>query len=117
MNVNLDKVPLTVPESLDMFLDSLDDNEKKALNDIKEEEVALFLHTWGEEMLSSWSLKDETTVLPMSYKSIGITHPDDMIGIILTSAWRILHKKPVKLKDQVQKYQEYWMKEIGKRMP
>lgn len=40
----------------------------------------------------------------------GIFHPDDMSGIILTSYWRKLNRKPIELKTQVKEYQDYWKK-------
>jgi hypothetical protein len=40
-----------------------------------------------------------------------------MSGIVLRSAHRQLNKRPIKLQEQVKLYQDYWMKEIGKKMP
>ena len=62
-------------------------------------------------------MTEENTPLTNDYKLLGITHPDDMVNIILLSAYRQLHKKPIKLKEQIQHIQEYWKKEIGKPIP
>ena len=59
---------------------------------------------------------EKDTPLVNSFKVMGISHPDDMSGIILRSAHRKLNNKPIKLSEQVKKYQEYWMNEIGKKM-
>lgn len=51
------------------------------------------------------------------FNELGIYHPDDMSGIILTSYHRYLSGKEIKLQEQVAAYQEYWrkMKEQDKK--
>lgn len=117
MNIDLDKVPLTASEALQMFIAALTDEEKKTIMDLKEDDLALFHHSLGEEIRVMWSMNEANTPLVNSFKLIGITHPEDMSGIIINSTWRQLHKKPIKLKEQVEHYQNYWLKEIGKKMP
>ena len=112
----MDKVPLSASEALQMFLEALTDEEKKALKEIEEDHIALFHHTWGQEIRNDWSMWEKDTPLVNSFKVMGISHPDDMSGIILRSAHRKLNNKPIKLSEQVKKYQEYWMNEIGKKM-
>ena len=51
---------------------------------------------WRGSQLSKW------------FNEKGIYHPDDMSGIILDSFWRHLNKKPISLKKQINRYQEYW---------
>lgn len=113
----MDKVPLTVSEALQMFLKALTDEEKKTLSEVKEDQVAIFHHSWGQDLRNEWSMWEKDTPIVNSFRTIGITHADDMSGILLLSAHRQLNKKPLKLNDQVKKYQEYWLKEIGKKMP
>lgn len=117
MNVDMDRVPSTVAEALQMFLKALTDEEKKALEEIGEDDISLFHHTWGQDMRNDWSMLEKNTPLVNSFNVIGISHADDMSGIILRSAHRQLNKKPIKLNEQVKQFQEYWMKEIGKKMP
>jgi hypothetical protein len=117
MNIDLDKVPLTPNESLSMFMAALTDEEKKALHDVSDDQIALFLHSWGVEIINLWSLNEANTPITNGYKLLGITHPSDIVNIILLSTHRQLHKKPIKLKEQIQTIQEYWKKEIGKPMP
>ena len=113
----MDVVPSSVSEALQMFLKSLTDEEKKTLSEVEEDQVAIFHHSWGQDLRNDWSMLEKTTPLVNSFKMIGITHADDMSGIILRSAHRQLNKKPIKLNEQVKLYQEYWMKKIGKKMP
>jgi len=54
---------------------------------------------WGGSRLAKW------------FNAQGITHPDDMSGIILDSFWRHLNGKPINLEQQVKYYQDYWKKQ------
>lgn len=117
MNIDLDKVPVTITESLTMFMEALTDEEKKTIKDVDEDQIALFHHSFGQDIRNNWSTWEENTPLVNNFKELGITHPDDMSGIILKSTWRVLNKKAIKLQEQIKLYQEYWNKEIGKPMP
>ena len=113
----MDRVPITVDQAIAMFVEALDDDEKKTFKDIGEGQIALFHHTFGAEIRNCWSLHEPNTWLTNSFKEIGITHADDMSGIIMISAKRFLSKKPMNIESQVNKYKKYWQKEIGKPMP
>jgi hypothetical protein len=117
MNLKMDKTPYGVAEALQIFVKSLNFEEKKAMMEIEEDQVAIFHFTLGTDLRWYWSMTEQDTPLVNSFKGLGITHPDDMSSILLTSAWRQLHKKPLKINEQVKKYQDYWKKEIGKPMP
>ena len=54
---------------------------------------------WGGSRLSKY------------FNEMGIYHPDDMSGIILTSYYRYLKEKDIKLEEQIKYYQDYWNKE------
>lgn len=116
MNIDMDKVPSSASEALQMFLKSLTDEEKKTLKEI-EEDISVFHHSWGEYIRNEWSMLEKDTPLVRSFNMMGITHADDMSGIILRSAYNLLNKKPIKLNEQIKNIQNYWMKEIGKKMP
>lgn len=117
MNIDLDSVPSSISEALQMFLNALTDEEKKTLTEIEEDDICVFHHSWGEDIRNEWSMWKKETPLVNSFKEIGISHADDMSGIVLRSAHRKLNKNPIRLGEQVKQYQDYWMKEIGKKMP
>jgi hypothetical protein len=119
MNIDMDKVPSTVVEAVQMFIDALDKNELATIKDANEESVYSLHRNFGfcRCIKEEWSMELKDTPLARSFKSIGITHPDDMTPIILMSAYRRLKNSPIKLKEQVDVFQSYWMKKIGKKMP
>jgi hypothetical protein len=51
---------------------------------------------WGGSRLSSY------------FGEMGIYHPDDMSGIILTSYHRYLNGQDIALEAQIKSYQDYW---------
>jgi hypothetical protein len=63
----------------------------------------------GKWMRNHWGLWSDS-VLAEYFNTIGISHPDDMSGIILTSYYRYLHNEPINLNEQVQYYKNYWEK-------
>lgn len=54
------------------------------------------LELWGKNNLTEY------------FKQIGISHPDDMSGIILTSFHRKINGKDICLEGQVEFYKEFW---------
>jgi hypothetical protein len=58
---------------------------------------------WAGSRLAAW------------FQAQGITHPDDMSGIILTSLWRHINRKPIRLDEQVKYYVDYWKKRKATR--
>ena len=117
MLIDQDRVPATVVEAIKMFWDALEEPEKQSLKDVDEDQLVVFHHTLGEDIRNAWTLTDKNSILVNQFKELGVSHADDISGIILTSVYRKLHKKPLNLKGQVAKFKKYWMNEIGKEMP
>jgi hypothetical protein len=63
----------------------------------------------GRWMRNNWGLWSQSRLQEYFHK-LGLTHPDDMSSVILTSFWRHLNNRPLKVKEQVAYYQEYWKK-------
>ncbi len=61
----------------------------------------------GMWMRNNWGLWGGGP-LGRHFNELGITHPDDMSGIVLTSYWLRLHACPLRLDEQVGFYRGYW---------
>lgn len=82
----------------------------KDLEEIKsrpEEDMIEFHHTLGRWMRNEWGLWSGGH-LQDYFKKIGLWHPDDMSGVILTSFYRHLKGLPLNIEDQVKYYLDYW---------
>lgn len=64
-------------------------------------------HSLGTWIRNNWALWAGSR-LSKYFNELGINHPDDMSGTILTSLWRHLHSHPIKLDEQVEHYKKYW---------
>lgn len=71
------------------------------------EDVARYHRGWGMRIRNDWGLWGSGR-LAQHFNALGIDHPDDMSGIILTSLWRDLNGQPRRVEDQIAYYQQYW---------
>lgn len=67
----------------------------------------------GRWMRNNWQLWKGSR-LSYYFNNIGVYHPDDMSGIILTSYQRHLKGEDIKLEEQIKHYQDYWI-EMNKK--
>ena len=72
-----------------------------------EDQVSSWHHDLGRWIRNNWDLW-KGGPLADHFKRFGIHHPDDMSGIILTSAHRQWNDKPIGLEAQIKYYQDYW---------
>ncbi|QIE58693.1 hypothetical protein G5B37_03685 [Rasiella rasia] len=62
----------------------------------------------GRSLRNNWKLWAGTSELSKFFRDLGINHPDDMSGIILTSLHRKLNGIEIKLDNQIKYYKDYW---------
>lgn len=66
-------------------------------------------HGFGMWIRNNWGLWGGSR-LSVYFNDMGIYHPDDMSGIILTSYYRNLTDNRIKLSQQIRKTKKYWKK-------
>lgn len=101
----LDKQP--IPQTLDEALEAL----RRGLGEptiarlrIAEEDVAITLvPTLGRWMQAHWGLATGGP-LAQYFEARGLERPDDMAAVILTSLWRTLHYRDIRLDEQIAWY-------------
>ncbi len=72
-------------------------------------DMILHHHGLGTRIRNNWVLWAGSR-LSEHFSAQGITHPEDMSGIILDSFWRHLNGRPLDLEGQVACYRAYWDK-------
>jgi hypothetical protein len=101
----LDRQP--VPRTLDEALETLERGlgaEAIAQLRIEEEDVAIRLvPTLGRWMQEHWGLATAGS-LARWFEDRGLDRPDDMAAVILTSLWRKLHFRQIRLEEQIAWY-------------
>jgi len=101
-----------IPPNLDSALVELDHMLSPALiAEFRADSTAPVTYHFGLGMWlrNNWGLWQNST-LAKYFHCLGIFHPDDMSGIVLTSYWRRLNGRPLDLERQVAGYQEYWLR-------
>jgi hypothetical protein len=100
--------PKNLEEAVSQLTIIHDDSIKQKILLMTEEEFIgnthMGLGLWIRNNWGLWKGKE----LAKYFNSIGIYHPDDMSGIILTCYFRELNKQDWKVQEQIKKYQEYW---------
>jgi hypothetical protein len=85
---------------------------EESLNEFKnkeEQKATSELHFGtGRSLRNNWKLWAGTSELSKSFRDLGINHPDDMSGIILTSLHRKLNGIEIELDNQIKYYKDYW---------
>lgn len=66
-------------------------------------------HSLGRWIRNNWGLWSDSE-LKEYFKNLGLSHPDDMSGLILKSFYRHLNNLPLEIEAQVQSYKDYWDK-------
>jgi hypothetical protein len=72
-----------------------------------EADLAKYHFGLGQWMRNNWGFWRESR-LAQSLRALGVQHPDDMSGIIITSYWRHLNGKSIDLKKQIAQSRLYW---------
>jgi hypothetical protein len=111
--------PDRLPPLLEDCLCKLAEMHSTDLNQWKEmperQAIGVCHHGLGQQIRNDWGLWGEST-LSKFFNRVGIHHPDDMSGIILTSYHRRLNGRPIDLEGQIQHYKDYWAKEENRNV-
>lgn len=88
----------------------LDEKTKSSLINPDEQQTVAMLHFGlGLQLRNKWGLWKANSRLVEYFDSLGIAHPDDMSGTILTSYYRQLNGKQINLEQQIEFYKDYWL--------
>jgi len=74
----------------------------------EDDAIAQSHHGLGTWIRNNWGLWEKDGQLHEYFTKLGLKHPDDMSGVILTSYHRHLNNKEIGLDEQVKHYIEFW---------
>ncbi len=100
-------IPIDLDDAIRHLKETLSAEDIEVLRSADEEELARFHFGLGLSLRNRWGLWGGSRLAEW-FNSIGIFHPDDMSGIIITSLVRDLQGKPIELEAQIAEYQVYW---------
>lgn len=74
-----------------------------------EPESHMFKHHFGVGLtIRNFWIRKGDGKLYNYFKTLGITHPDDISSIILDTYWCYKNNKPIRLDERIANYTEYW---------
>ena len=102
------KIPCDLEEALEIMIKTNKKEDLEKFKSMNENDAVCNLHFGaGMALRNGWSLWGENN-LTKWFNTIGISHADDMSGIIYTTLHRKLNDKEYELAQQVKKYQDHW---------
>lgn len=112
------KARIYIPKDLEDCFHTLDsilsDSVKSEIMWMSESEFRGRAHFGiGMWMRNNWGLWSGESRLSHYFSRLGLWHPDDMSGVILTSYYRYLWGEPIKLRQQIRYYKQYWKENGG----
>jgi len=112
MTISLDIVPTTLDEAVKLLKEGLTAEDIKEIQ--RPTSVSSQCHFTGGMMLrNEWSLWEKDTILVRWFQGrYGITHADDISGIILECLWNDVRGEPRRDKELAEHFKKHW-KEQG----
>ena len=102
-------IPKNLKDAIEYFNCEWSESDKTEFKNKEEDEAVSELHFGtGMGIRNGWELWKGKNRISRFFKSKGISHPDDMSSIILTSFHRNLNNKPIELNEQINSYKAYW---------
>lgn len=108
MNLNEDIVPTNLEEAVQLLKDSFDEKELKVVKSLTPTKLHMSV---GQFIRNQWSLWDVDNRLPQWFlKEYGVSHADDISGIILECLVADLNNRPRQDKTLAKEFIEHWEK-------
>ena len=103
---HLKDVPSNLKEAMEKLEKELSPEDRKMLENIKEEDSVMFHFGFGMGLRNGWGLR-QSSKIAIYLRSRGIINPDDMSSVIIVSFIRYLQGKEWELNVE-KKYQEHF---------
>lgn len=110
MELENTKIPLDLSECFEIINEILNKSEDREwfINTTEEDAVLSTHHALGEWIREKWMLWDNSSSLYLHFFRMGLCNPNDMSVFVLRSFYRHIHKKDLKLTEQIEKITLYW---------
>lgn len=106
---NQKNLPKNLDEAVSYFENTWSESQKEDFRKLPEDSAVAQLHfSVGLWIRNNWIRNDGDPGLKNYFNSIGVSNPDDISSIILTSLHRKLNNRQVDLNGQVESYKAYW---------
>ena len=107
------KIPETLEEAVEM-IKAWDGVDEWVELDAVDTAIGIVHHGSGRRIRNAWGLWTGSKLAEQLYERFGLTHADDMSGLILHCAWRELNGLPWEAEAKVAEYDKFWAEHGGK---
>ena len=102
-------IPTDLNDAISFFECKSSEDDLNGFKNKEEQSATSELHfRTGMSLRNNWKLWAGTSEISKFFRDLGINHPDDMSGIILTSLHRKLNGIDIDLDNQIKYYKDYW---------
>ncbi|WP_458626462.1 DUF6794 domain-containing protein [Winogradskyella sp. PC D3.3] len=102
-------IPTDLNDAISFFECKWTEDSLNGFKNKEEQSATSELHFGtGMSLRNNWKLWAGTSDLSKFFRDLGINHPDDMSGILLTSLHRKLNGIEIDLDKQIKYYKDYW---------
>lgn len=109
-------IPSTLKECFEALDIIIGAEDQEFIRNADEDEMVSQCHFGlGRWIRNNWGLWSHDSNLYRYFNNLGLEHPDDMSGVIMTSYWRHKHNQSLNLAEQIKYYQDYWDKQKSER--
>ncbi len=106
---NENYIPIDLDDSFNYLNCNLSEVELKSFKEQDEKEAISQLHfSTGLYIRNNWGLWSGESELFKFFENLGVTHPDDISGIILTSYHRSINGKNTQFDKMISEAKKYW---------
>lgn len=110
-------IPTTLDGAVKAVLRRIPESMRKQIRETSNDKLAAgFHHFGGMSMRNSWGLWTGSK-LARWFAERGITHADDMSGIIFDAAIAKVKNKGFDFEAAVERYQAHWLRTMGVKIP
>lgn len=115
MNLNQDKVPINLEEAVTILKEGLTAEDTAEIKKPKFNAAQVHFSV-GRMLRNEWTLWDKETILVKWFeRNYGLTHADDVSGLILDCLVRDIRGEPRQDKELANKFIEHWKKQAKKK--
>lgn len=102
-------IPTDLNDAISFFECKWSEDDITGFKNKDEQKATSELHFGtGMSLRNNWKLWAGTSEISKFFRDLGIYHPEDMSGIILTSLHRKLNGIHIDLDNQIKYYKDYW---------
>jgi hypothetical protein len=106
MNLDQDRVPVTLDEALSLLDAALTNHEKEAYRSMTAASMFDLQARIAQTLRHDWSLLDSSTPLRIYFRGLGLDDPEEVSLLLIDAYWRKYNNEAISPQELVREYLE-----------